>query len=79
METLLPTLVLTLALLGVAVFGMAVRVFLKQDSFRGGCASNNPMLRDKVGACGVCGKTDFDDEDKSTEPKIITVELPKIG
>lgn len=76
METILPTIFLTIIVLGLSVLGMSVRVFLKNETFRGGCASNNPMLRDKVGACGVCGKTDFEDEGL---PKIQTAELPSIG
>lgn len=76
METLLPTIFLTVIVLGLSVLGMTVRVFLKNETFRGGCASNNPMLRDKVGACGVCGKTDFNDDE---EPQIKTNALPSIG
>lgn len=76
METILPTIFLTVVVLGLSVLGMTVRVFLKNETFRGGCASNNPMLRDKVGACGVCGKTDFEDD---ATPQIQTAELPSIG
>lgn len=36
---------------------MATRILLKKDGeFRGTCATNNPMLEDKVGKCTVCGK-----------------------
>ncbi len=77
METVLPTIIATVLFLGLAVFGMAIKIFITKDQgFSGGCASNNPMLRDKVGACGVCGKTDFDDDNA---PKIKTTELPSIG
>jgi len=77
METVLPTIYLTIFVLGISVFGMAIKIFLiPNGEFKGGCASNNPMLRDKVGACGVCGKTDFEDNDV---PKIATNELPSIG
>lgn len=31
------------------------QIFTGQD-FRGTCASNNPMLKNKVGNCDVCGK-----------------------
>lgn len=78
METILPTILLTVIILGISVLGMAVKVFLKPNGeFKGGCASNNPMLRDKVGACGVCGKTDFEETDQL--PKIQTNSLPPIG
>ena len=77
METILPTIFLTLIVLLLSVLGMSVKVFLLPNGeFKGGCASNNPMLRDKVGACGVCGKTDFEDNDTS---QIQTTELPSIG
>ena len=77
MELVLPTIVATVLVLGISVLGMAVKVFSKHNGeFKGGCASNNPMLRDKVGACGVCGKTDFEDND--TE-QIECSDLPVIG
>lgn len=77
METILPTIILTVIVLGLSVLGMSVKVFLTPNGeFKGGCASNNPMLRDKVGACGVCGKTDFEDNEV---PQIQTSELPSIG
>lgn len=75
METILPTIFLTLIVLGLCVLGMSVRVFLKNESFKGGCASNNPMLRDKFGACDMCGRTDFNDDETTEEP----CELPAIG
>lgn len=77
MELVLPTIVATVLVLGISVLGMAVKVFLLPNGeFKGGCASNNPMLRDKVGACGVCGKTDFNDDEPA---QIITSDLPLIG
>ena len=77
MNSILPTIFLTIVVLGISVFGMAIKFFFtKNQGFSGGCASNNPILRDKVGACGVCGKTDFDEVEI---PKIESVELPPIG
>lgn len=77
MENILPTIVVTVLVLGISVLGMAIKVFSQPNGeFRGGCASNNPMLRDKVGACGVCGKTDFDDTKISD---IECADLPSIG
>jgi len=52
---------------------MAIRiVFQKNGEFRGGCASNNPMLRNELGECTLCGKTpeDCDNPEESTLPKI---------
>ena len=31
------------------------QIFTGKD-FRGTCATNNPMLKNKIGECGVCGK-----------------------
>lgn len=57
METFLPTLILTVIVLTFFVFGLGLRmVFDKKAEFRGGCASNNPMLRNEIGECTVCGK-----------------------
>lgn len=56
-----------------AIFGIIFTVFalsfvminLRQvvtgQEFRGTCASNNPMLKDKVGECSVCGKRPDED------------------
>ena len=33
-----------------------LRHIITGNEFRGTCASNNPMLTDKVGECSVCGK-----------------------
>jgi hypothetical protein len=34
---------------------------IKKREFRGGCASNNPLLKDKFGSCTVCGKQPSED------------------
>lgn len=54
---LLQTILLSIAVMGAAMLAIAVRVFLVKDgSFKGGCASNNPMLTEQVGECQVCGR-----------------------
>lgn len=54
---LLQSMILSVAVLGVAMLLISVRVFLiKGGSFRGGCATNNPMLTDQIGECQVCGR-----------------------
>lgn len=53
----------TLATFGVA-FGalligfmmMNIRYVFKGESFRGSCAQNNPMLKNQIGECQVCGR-----------------------
>jgi len=44
------------------VFGVSfVLINLRQvvtgQEFRGSCSSNNPMLKNEIGECSVCGKT----------------------
>ena len=44
------------------VFGLSfvlinIRHLVTGNEFRGTCASNNPMLKNKIGKCDVCGKT----------------------
>jgi len=48
------------------VFGLSfilinLRGVVKGEEFRGTCATNNPMLKDKMGECTVCGKTPEED------------------
>jgi len=34
-----------------------IRHILTGKEFRGTCATNNPMLKDQIGECTVCGRT----------------------
>ena len=34
-----------------------ISYIVKKREFRGTCATNNPMIADKLGNCSVCGKT----------------------
>ncbi len=48
------------------VFGLSfvlinIRHLVTGNEFRGTCASNNPMLKNKVGNCDVCGKSPEED------------------
>lgn len=53
----LTTLILTLAIVGLAFAGLGLRILLvKGGEFRGTCATNNPMLKNEIGECTVCGK-----------------------
>ena len=50
----------TLLIIG-GVFGLSfmminIRQLLTGKEFRGTCATNNPMLKDNLGECTVCGK-----------------------
>jgi hypothetical protein len=46
------------AIVGISFLMINVGYLLRKREFRGGCASNNPMIKDKFGACSVCGKTE---------------------
>jgi hypothetical protein len=50
----------TLLIVGV-VFGLSfmminIRQLITGKEFRGTCATNNPMLKDNLGDCTLCGK-----------------------
>jgi hypothetical protein len=47
-----------------------IRHVVTGDEFRGTCASNNPMLKNKVGNCDVCGKTPEQDCKMPEMPKV---------
>jgi len=49
---------ITIALLVLAVAGIAIKIWGKKDGeFAGTCASQNPFLNKEGEACGFCGKT----------------------
>jgi hypothetical protein len=55
------------------VFGLSfmminLRQIVTGQDFRGTCASNNPMLKNEIGDCTVCGKSP-DEECKMPEVK----------
>ncbi|GHC55843.1 membrane or secreted protein [Ulvibacter litoralis] len=51
-------LVITFALLLLAVAGIAIKIWGKKDGkFAGTCASQSPFLNKDNEACGFCGKT----------------------
>lgn len=56
MKILFITLI-TIALLFLAVAGIAIKIWAKKDGkFAGTCASQNPHLNKEGEACGYCGK-----------------------
>ncbi|WP_432412938.1 membrane or secreted protein [Rasiella sp. SM2506] len=51
-------LLITIALLLLAVAGIAIKIWAKKDGkFAGTCASQSPFLNKEGDACGFCGKT----------------------
>lgn len=51
------TILLSILIVAVAFSGIAVKIILKKDGeFAGTCATNNPMLKNEIGECTVCGR-----------------------
>ena len=42
---------------GISFLMINIRHLVTGNEFRGTCATNNPMLKSKVGECSVCGKS----------------------
>lgn len=50
------TVLIAILMLALAFAGIAIKILVKKDGqFAGTCASNNPMLQENGGTCGVCG------------------------
>ncbi len=57
---------LTILLIIGCTFGLSfvlinIRHIMTGNEFRGTCASNNPMIKNNLGECTVCGKTPEED------------------
>jgi hypothetical protein len=47
---------LSILLVGLAFAGIAIKILVKKNGqFAGTCSSNNPLLKDGDGVCGMCG------------------------
>ena len=53
-------LAIILGVFGVSFLMMNIRHIFTGREFRGGCASNNPMLKNEIGECTVCGRREGD-------------------
>ena len=52
----------TILVIGLCFAGIGLRlIFVKGGEFRGTCATNNPMLKNEIGECTVCGATPSED------------------
>jgi len=50
------TILISILLLSLAIAGIAIRILLKKNGeFSGTCSSNNPLLKNEDGVCGICG------------------------
>lgn len=75
MSNFLPLFFVTVAIFTFFVAALGIKMFFdKKAEFKGGCASNNPLLTNEIGECGVCGRVPTGNCD-ATEGE----ELPEIG
>ncbi|MDR7211880.1 membrane or secreted protein [Flavobacterium piscis] len=50
------TIILSIVLLAFAIAGIAIKIVVKKDGrFSGTCSSNNPLMQNEEGTCGICG------------------------
>ena len=53
---MLAPILLSVALLGLAFAGIAIKIIVKKDGqFSGTCASNSPFLQEEGVTCSLCG------------------------
>jgi len=76
MNLLFLTFLLTVLLIGIAIAGISIKsFFIKGGQFNGSCAQNNPLLKNEIGECSLCGKIP---EGECAEPEQGRSALPKI-
>ncbi len=56
MTGLLSTFAIIFSIFLIAFVMINIRHIVTGNEFRGSCATNNPMLKNNIGECGVCGK-----------------------
>ncbi|TDD74681.1 membrane or secreted protein [Flavobacterium caseinilyticum] len=50
------TIIFSIVLLGIAFAGIAIKIVVKKNGrFSGTCSSNNPLVQNEEGTCGICG------------------------
>ena len=53
---IMKVILLAIVLLAVAFAGIAIKILVKKDGkFAGTCSSNNPLVQNEGGSCGICG------------------------
>ncbi len=57
MNSFLTTLAAVFIVFIVSFVLINIRYIVTGNEFRGTCASNNPMIKNNLGECNVCGKT----------------------
>lgn len=47
---------LSIIFVAIAIAGIAIKILVKKNGqFSGTCSSNNPLLQNDNGSCGICG------------------------
>jgi hypothetical protein len=54
-------LLIIFGIFGASILLINLRHLVTGQEFRGSCASNNPMLKNQLGECSVCGKKPEED------------------
>ncbi|MDX1478089.1 MAG: hypothetical protein R3301_10330 [Saprospiraceae bacterium] len=67
MSQFVSTLIIVFGFILVSFFLINIRHIFTGKEFRGTCATNNPMLKSKMGECQVCGRQEGE-ECKMPEP-----------
>lgn len=62
---------LSVVLLGLAVAGIAIKIWGKKDGeFSGTCASQSPFLNKENETCGYCGKLPTEQDCRKSHPQL---------
>ncbi len=61
MSTFIPMLLVIFTVFGLSFLLINIRQIVTGKEFRGTCATNNPMLKNQIGECSVCGKKPEED------------------
>lgn len=56
MSSFFYTLLIVFVVFGISFVLINIRQIVTGKEFRGTCATNNPMVKDKFGDCSLCGK-----------------------
>lgn len=68
MSELLYTILIIFGVFGISFLLINLRHVVTGNEFRGTCSTNNPMLKNEIGDCTVCGRKP-DEECKMPEVK----------
>jgi len=61
MKEFLYVLLIIFVIYGISFILINLRHIVTGNEFRGSCSSNNPMLKNQLGDCTVCGKKPEED------------------